>query len=64
MDVELAQYEIKEAMTNPRFQNTVENIFDLDKERYFLILVQQGVKLPTNFDITQLRNTSSEQGYP
>ena len=40
----------------------MDKILNLDKERYFLTLAQEGVKLPTDFDVNQLRNTSRNQG--
>ena len=39
----------------------MERILDLDKD-YFFTLSQQGVKLPIDFDLSQLQNTYSEQG--
>ena len=49
-------------MKDLKFQNTMDKILSLDKERYFLTLAQQGVKLPSDFDVNQLRNTTKTQG--
>ena len=40
----------------------MDKILSLDKERYFLTLAQQGVRLPSDFDVNQLRNTTNIQG--
>ena len=63
LDDKPIEYDIKEAIKYLRFQKTMEKRLDLI-EWYFLILAQQGVKLPTDFDLNQLRNTSSDQGHP
>ena len=62
MDDEIIEKDIKEAMKDSRFQKTMDKILSLDKERYFLTLAQQGVRLLNDFDVNQLRNTTKTQG--
>lgn len=33
----------------------MEKVLEMDKEKYFLMLAHQGVKLPHDFDVTQLK---------
>ena len=61
MDDEPIEKKIKEAMKDPRFQKTIDRILNLDKERYFLTLAQQGVKIPNDFDVNKFRNTTNTQ---
>lgn len=37
------------------FIKVVEVVIRQDPNQYILILAQQGVKIPTNFDVNQLR---------
>lgn len=39
------------------FQKLVERIIKSDKQKYFLMLTSKGVRIPTDFDIDNLRNT-------
>lgn len=36
----------------------MEKVIDKDREKYFLQLAQQDVKLPSNFDISKLKATT------
>ena len=62
MDDEPTEKDIKEVMKDPRFQKTMDKILSLDNKRYFLTLAQQGVRLPSDFDVNQLNNTTNIQG--
>ena len=64
MDDEPTEAEIKKAMKYPRFQKIMKIILNLDKEWYFMVLTKQGVKLHSNFDLNQLKDTSSGQEPP
>ncbi len=46
---------IKYFQQNPKLFNIMEKIHKKHKERYILALAQQRVKLPTNFDVTNLK---------
>lgn len=52
--------ELKEAKQNPKFLKILEQIIQRDKEKYFLFLVDQGAKLPKDFDTKKLKATEEE----
>lgn len=54
-DEEINEETIKEAQQDPKFNKFMENVLEMDKEKYFLMLAHQGAKLPNDFDITWLR---------
>ena len=64
IDDEPTEKDIKKAMKDPKFQKIMDKILNLDKERYLHTLAQHGVKLSSDFDVNQLRNTTNTQGSP
>ncbi|XP_057823738.1 uncharacterized protein LOC131035963 [Cryptomeria japonica] len=56
-DDKITEETIKEAQQDPKFGKFMEKVLEIDKEKYFVMLAHQGVKLPHDFDVTQLRQS-------
>lgn len=52
---EITEEYIQHVEQDPNFHKCLENIFQRNGEKYLLMLAKQGVKLPDDFDVNQLK---------
>jgi hypothetical protein len=55
---ELTDDELKEAKQNPQFQLALDKILERNKEKYFLLLANQGANLSSDYDTENLKENS------
>lgn len=54
-DSDLDEQKVLDASQDPKFQKLMEKVMEKEKEKYFLHLAHQGLKLPSDFDISKLK---------
>lgn len=52
---EITDEDIQQAQQDPKFHKFMEKFLEKDGEKYFFMLANQGVKLPNDFDVNQLK---------
>lgn len=57
---EKEENQLKEVKQDPKFLRAIEKIIACDKQKYFLFLVDQGAKLPHDFDTKNIKSNPDE----
>ena len=54
------KFRIEDFQQDPKLVDITEKILEKNKEHYILALAQQGAKLPSEFDVTNLKQDEEE----
>jgi hypothetical protein len=52
--------DIEDAQQDPKFHKFMKKVLEKDAQKYFMMLANQSLRLPPDFDITQLMSKGKE----